>query len=134
MPLKGKDAVKRSIRGKASKLMRALLLEILARLIRRTPVDTGRARQNWNVGVNAIDRSADTDAAGRSGSGASSRGAAKILAEFEPGDVGFITNALDYVQELERGHSSQAPEGMVAVTAAEVRPLVARILAELAYE
>jgi len=37
--------------------------------------------------------------------------------------VVWISNNVDYIEELEHGHSWQAPHGMLAVTVAELREL-----------
>lgn len=131
MPLKGKDRVVEGIRERANKLVRGVALEGAARLIQRTPVDTGRARGNWNVAVGEIDPTHSMDFEDPQGSAALQGAQAVILGEFEAGDRLYLTNSLPYVPELERGHSKQAPQGMVAVTASEMRPLVKKVLAEL---
>lgn len=132
MPLRGKEAYKRRIRERSDKLVRAVGLEAHRRLIRRTPVDTGRAKGNWNVGVGEPDRSEDPESKDRSGGQALQRGASRILAQFRAGDRLFLTNAVPYVPELEKGSSKQAPNGMIAVTVAEMRPLVSRVAAKIA--
>lgn len=132
MRLKGRPEFSERIRRKADALCRGVLLEVHGRLIRRTPVDTGRARGNWNVGVNQIDRSVADENMDPSGRTSIQVGQATILADFKAGDVGYVTNGLPYIPALEDGSSQQAPEGMVKVTAAEVRPLVGKILAEVA--
>jgi len=47
------------------------------------------------------------------------RARASWFYELEP-DVGTIYNTVDYILELENGSSKQAPEGMVAITLAEM--------------
>jgi len=146
MPLKGKESLKKRLHDRSDKLVRGVALEAHGRIIRRTPVDTGRARGNWNIGVNAIDRSVDgetKDSSRKKGgktkrraSGAAQKsiqgGQGKILGDFQAGDRLFITNALPYVPDLEKGSSKQAPQGMVAVTKAEMKPLISRVLARIA--
>lgn len=132
MPIRGKDAFKARLRDKSDKLVRGVALEAHGRIMRRTPVDKGRARNNWNVSIGSIDRSYDESLRGRGGQHALQEGQRVILGRFRPGDVLYITNSLPYVPELERGHSKQAPQGMVAVTAAEMGPLVSRVLASIA--
>lgn len=133
MGLKGKDQAKRNIRGNANKYCRALGLEALRRIVRRTPVDKGVARANWNVAVGAPDRSVH-DGTDKGGGETVQKGASVVLGDFKAGQRLFITNAVDYVRELEHGSSKQAPEGMVAVTAAEIAPLSAQIAAKIAME
>lgn len=129
MPLKNKDQWKKNLRKRANALCRGVLLEAHGRLIRRTPVRTGRAKGNWNVGVGTIDRSTNED---RRQAEALSEGQAVILGRFKAGDRAFITNSLPYIPNLEDGSSKQAPQGMVKVTVAEMKPLVSRVAAAVA--
>lgn len=105
-------------------------------IVRKTPVDTGRARANWNISVGHPDTSTTT----------STRKSPKSMSSLpDPkGDESiFICNNLDYIEKLEyggfpnppkkgtynkktksyeirsqNGYSKQAPEGMVGVTLA----------------
>lgn len=132
---------------RARLLHRRLHLEVLTRVVKRTPVDTGRARNNWqsSIGspatgvVDAIDEkikagsaadvkdfSADSILSGKR-RGRPSKDLGPIIAsgeaalrDIKPFDVSFISNNLPYAEALENGHSKQAPEGMVSVTLAEL--------------
>lgn len=130
MPLKGKERVATKLKDKSNKLVRAVGLEALGRLIRRTPVDEGRARGNWNVAVGDVDPTHDMDFLDPQGT-AALQGGQQVIGEFQAGERLFLTNSVPYVPELERGHSRQAPQGMVSVTAAEMRPLVSQVVARL---
>jgi hypothetical protein len=130
MPLKGKDRVATKLKDKADRLVRGVALESLGRLIRRTPVDTGRARGNWNVAIGSTDPTHDMEFLDPQGT-AALQGGQQVIGEFRAGERLFLTNSVPYVEELERGHSKQAPQGMVAVTAAEMRPLVSQVVAKL---
>lgn len=96
-------------------------------IVRKTPVDTGRARANWNISVGHPDTSTTS----------STRKTPKSMSSLpEPkGDESiFICNNLDYIEKLEyggfpnppkkdggktiNGFSKQAPAGMVGVTLA----------------
>ncbi len=73
-----------------------------------TPVDTGRARANWQPTVN-------TPAQGETGSGT------EASAEFGTStlnDTLYFANNLPYIEPLEQGHSQQQPNGWVRVTVA----------------
>lgn len=135
MPLRGKQAFKERLRAKSNQFCRAVALEAHGRLIRRTPRDTGRAANNWNVAIGAIDRGNDRpeDLSGR---GAMAEGLTKI-GDFGPGKQLYNTNSVSYIKALEDGSSQQAPGGMVKLTAAEIRPIVvkaARIVRQAARE
>lgn len=98
-------------------------------IIKRTPVDTGRARSNWNVSKNLPDTTV-SDSTVKS----------VTLQDVPPakGDEDYyITNNLPYIKMLEyggysknsttgktvNGFSKQAPHGMVGVTVADAQRL-----------
>ena len=96
-------------------------------IVKKTPVDTGRARANWNVSVGSPDLSTTEDTRKTPKS--------KDKMPDPNGDESiFISNNLPYITTLEyggfpnppdkdggktvNGFSKQAPEGMVGVTLA----------------
>lgn len=88
--------------------IRATLFEVGTAIIKETPVDTGRARGNWQASVNS--------AAGSEISRTSDGAAIAELnqkANAAIGNIFFFTNNLPYIRRLEYGYSKQAPEGMV---------------------
>ena len=98
-------------------MQKALALKLLAGVVNKTPVDTGRARGNWQLEIGQIPEG-ELDA----------RSAAEVTTEAEKrlADLGFaqvvwIANNLEYVTFLEDGSSTQAPEGMLSVTLQELR-------------
>lgn len=95
------------------------------RIVLKTPVDTGRARASWNISVNQPDRSVEPeipDDQKLSAGAAAKKALAKqqAIGKLGPTDEIWISNNLPYIVALERGHSRQAPAGMVAVSLAEV--------------
>ncbi|GLX91848.1 hypothetical protein Pfra02_44160 [Pseudomonas fragi] len=92
-----------------TKRVRTIALAMLQEIVLRSPVDTGRFRNNNIVSiVNPVYASTvETDA---SGAGTISRGAA-AMSGLEPYTTVFIQNNLPYAQRLEDGHSKQAPPG-----------------------
>lgn len=113
-----------------------LTLDLFNRITERTPVDTGRARQSWQVGVGSINT---TVPASRGKSTGANRGASSPpenpVATF-PGDITidgtevvYITSSLPYIESLENGNSTQAPAGMVRLSIAEVEAEIEAILA-----
>ena len=102
--------------------IRVIGLEALKRVVLKTPVDNGFARNSWFVEFGEAGVS-DTEQPDSSGELAISRGASKIAeyATMEGFPIISLYSNLVYIQELETGHSSQAPSGMVAVTAAELQ-------------
>ena len=96
-----------------------VVLEALARIVQKTPVDTGRARGNWQVGIGQP-ITTETDAKEKSGAGTLNRGVT-ALASLPPFAVVFISNNVQYIEYLENGTSKQAPKGMIMVTIEELR-------------
>lgn len=113
----------RIVNGRLDRVGRAVGFELLGRLIRVTPVDTGRAQGNWNASINREDGS--TNDARRSRA-ALSEGQAKIaaLALSRPGERLFISNGLPYIGPLNNGWSRQAPAAFIQTTVQEMRPFV----------
>lgn len=108
--LKGFEA---HVEGKVSRVVRGSIEELGDRLIERTPKDTGRAKSNWNLSLETPDPHT------------TERTDIRTLNNIEdiPREAGgfiyFVTNGLPYAPALERGHSQQAPNGMVGLTAME---------------
>ena len=115
------------VSDKMDKVGRAIGMEILGRVTNRTPVDTGRAKGNWNTSINRPDFST-SDNVDKSGASTRSRGKS-VMNGFRlgQGQTLHISNGLPYIERLEQGYSQQAPTGMVTVTIAELRDWVQRI-------
>ena len=101
---------------------RAVALELFGSIIKDTPVDTGRARGNWQTSIGApasgeVDRIGEREAISELGS---------ETGKFVDGQVIFLTNNLPYIQRLELGWSDQAPAGMVRKNIARIQQIVAK--------
>lgn len=100
------------------KLQKRIALDLLRRIVFRTPVDTGRARGNWQVNLGPSDDNAvlsvDTGGAQTLASGAA------VVAGAQPYGLITIFNNVEYITFLEGGSSRQSPTGMVEVSLAEV--------------
>ncbi len=101
-----------SMKGKVDrkdldKWFRLITLGIYKDVIIGTPVDTGRARANWQLAIgNAPQGVLDkTDKGGGTGSELG-KGSRKLKAR-SVGRSAFIVNNLGYIVALEEGHSSQ---------------------------
>jgi len=112
----GDDAKERGDR-----MTRAIVLGIYRDVILRTPVDTGRARSNWFLSINAPARgtveTADEGASkgaqsGRSASMVSSADSA-LKHGMDHAQTVYITNNLPYIKNLDDGSSQQNREGIV---------------------
>jgi len=82
-----------------------------SRLVERTPVRTGKARQGWGAGKNGFNR----NGGGR---------IVEVASSLQPGDAFTVTNTVSYIRPLDTGWSAQAPAGMVDPTVVEWRSIV----------
>jgi len=106
-----------SIQGKLEKAKRATALEVLKNVVFLTPVDTGRARANWFVGVggpNTERKDTNPGAKGNQGfAGSFEQGKRKILTTPAIGQDIYLSNNLPYISKLNEGSSDQQPAGFV---------------------
>lgn len=102
-------------------LMRSVMLTGLTSLVLMTPVDTGRARGNWIVSLGAASYRYQDTSLDPSGSSSIAEGLANAAAlKSDPFALVYIQNNLPYIEALEDGSSTQAPNGMVTVTIAKL--------------
>lgn len=112
----------REVEREQNKRLRATALQALSGVIERSPVDTGAFRSNNRLSVGSTDTGYDLDA-----SSSAPRGATNGVEAFDDGlriigqvnkafDVIYIQNNLPYAEEIENGSSTQAPQGVYAVT------------------
>ena len=113
--------------GSFEKVVRKTCFDLYTRIIKRTPVDTGRAKASWGIGTE------HSDAVAPKG-----EYAVTDLEHYSPSDIssamtsssgGFtftvdddqviIYNNVEYIADLENGSSQQALSGMVALSLAE---------------
>jgi hypothetical protein len=93
------------------------------RVIVLSPVKTGQFADNWFYGL----MTPDTRTHGPTGARAINN--IEEMPEQPFGFIHYLSNALPYGPALERGSSTQAPQGMVGVLAIEWPSMVARIAA-----
>ena len=117
--------------GQAAALVKKIVLELFTRVMKRTPVDTGNARVNWELGVDEVGNTTAT-ATLVEGENQISQQAFLVglaeLARYKPGQTIYITNNVEYIEILENGGSQQAPQGMVMITAREFQSIVSEII------
>jgi len=100
--------------------------DLLAKIVKRTPVDTGRMRSSWAVSLSEP-----------SGYMPDKEGPF-FDAQF-PTTIGPITGKttlwivsnLVYAEPLENGHSKQSPQGMVKISVAEVAAEITTIMGQI---
>ncbi len=121
---KALDAAMTALPEHANTIKIRTALDLMNRIVLKTPVDTGRARGNWQL----TQRSPAEDMVPETSANVSSSETppSAILKEAEQtasgsqlGDDIWISNNLPYIEALEEGHSQQAPHGMVALSLAE---------------
>ena len=105
--------------GIPEKIVRGTLLGLTSRIIKRSPVDTGRFRNNWNASINSMNQTT-TETVDRSGASAINKARATINT-LEMGSTFYLSNNLPYAQRLEYGWSDQAPRGMLRISVAELQ-------------
>lgn len=104
--------------GGAGRIRRAVAIELLSSVVLDTPVDTGRARGNWQT-------TTKRPAQGTTERSDSDGGMVvnEIVSQVSD-DVIYMTNNLPYIQRLEEGYSGQAPAGMVRKNAARIQRII----------
>lgn len=104
--------------GSIHRATRKLALEALRRVVLKTPVDTGRARGNWQTTIGRP-ATGQTEATDPSGGQTISRGS-QVIGQAPIFRPITLANNLPYIERLESGSSQQAPNGMVATTVSEL--------------
>ena len=111
-------------------VVKKISLQVFTGVVKKTPVDTGRARANWVISVE-VPSSAPPLPDGKTFSGQEATAFANKelveLSKIKPFSNVFISNNMPYIEVLEDGSSDQAPEGMLAVTLTEVERDIKRI-------
>lgn len=104
----------------AERAVAKLTVQAFQGIVTKTPVDTGRARGNWNLSSGSPDT--ETDESATSSRSAMQVKKAKSVASVavRVGKDIYITNNLPYIRRLEYGHSQQS-EAMVRRTMSEIR-------------
>lgn len=106
-------------------VVQKVAMEAFKRVIFRTPVDTGRARANWGCTIGKPRAPMQIESIDKSGSATTAAMAATVQGMKGDGSV-FLVNNLPYIHELEKGSSTQSPQGMVGVTLIEMIGIASR--------
>ena len=105
---------------------RAIVLELFGSVIKDTPVDTGRAKGNWQTSMDSP-ATGETD---RKGEGPALAEVSQQTASFGAGKVIYLSNGLPYILRLEYGWSKQQPGGMVRRNVARIQSIVKKAVSE----
>jgi hypothetical protein len=126
-------------------LHKVIAIEALKGVVLKTPADTGTARGNWNLEINAISGAVNLEEKAKTGGATIAKGLT-ILSGLKPRQLVTISNNVPYIFVLEDGgfippdpgpsedkrigrrgeilvrggFSVQAPHGMVQITATEL--------------
>lgn len=106
---------------------KAVTIKLFNSVIRDTPVDTGRARGNWQCSngtpkKSEINRS-DQIAIKQPGGEAEDEVINTVMPSI-PDSTVYLTNNLPYAEKLELGGSDQAPGGMVRKNMARIEQII----------
>lgn len=105
------------------KLLRVTVLETDSKLKLQSPVDTGRFRVSWQIGMNAANGEPMPE--GSYGAGITPpKGSNYQPGQEKLGNYYSVHNNLPYAEPLAQGHSKQAPAGWVDRTAREMQRFV----------
>lgn len=122
------DKVAGALTDDVNALVASIVEAVQYEIVKRTPVDTGRARSNFVVRLNTPFRLtykpySPYRSRYRGGSGGSIGETANlqaavaqargVMARRKPDDVVYITNNLPYIARLNEGYSQQSPRGFV---------------------
>ncbi len=99
----------------APKFIRKIALELLKKVTMKSPVDTGRFRANWMVGIGGADETTTENTV----NDAMMRGSI-VLTGYKTLKQIHISNNLPYAAALEHGHSQQAPLGVAEISVEEI--------------
>lgn len=112
-----------------SMTVRASTLQTLRRVLELSPVDTGRFRGNWMLGLGGAPEGSNPARVDKEGDRTLAELTAQVAA-YKIGDTISVRNNLPYAVRLEYGHSKlQAPNGMVRIAVREFPGVVARVAA-----
>lgn len=103
------DGAKKELFDRMSKITIAAGIQMFNNIIIETPVDTGRARGNWQASINQPIYTELTSAASIS----RQENIAQHFVNYKVTDTAYLTNNLSYIESLEYGSSDQRPNGWV---------------------
>ena len=122
-----------NVERNADRLVKQTALAVDQSVVLASPVDTGRFRSNWRVGLGApVEGEIEAHAPGQDGSTASANTQGALghaqteIAKRQPGQTVWISNPLPYGPRLNAGHSGQAPAGFVETAVREGVEVVRR--------
>ena len=114
------QSVEHNSREGVKRIARATVIE----LINRTPVDTGQAASNWQVGLGSFPAGPKF---GFTDIPAARALALAMIEQRQAGQNVYISNLLPYIGRLNAGYSAQAPAGFVENALVQARAIARNI-------
>jgi len=103
---------------------RKVCLDLSKGVIVKTPIDTGRAKGNWQAAIGEYPTQ-ELNVEDKQGTQTINK-ATMQANKLQRGDTFYLVNNLPYIAPLEVGWSQQAPQGMVRLTLREYPQIVER--------
>ena len=114
------DKISLNLKGYAEEMVRGTLFALSSRIIKESPVNTGRFRGNWQASLNAP-KQGKMQRLDKSGAGAIND-MSSVVMSLDMGQTFYLTNNLPYARRLEYGsHSKQAPSGFLRINVMRVQ-------------
>ena len=118
--------IARITRKNVSKVMQIATVEFYRQVIIATPVDTGRARNGWNITVGTPSEIIPPE--GNYAMPNIAQHGYETIISVSPDQVIYITNRVHYIEKLNKGSSKQAPAMFVELSAGRVQSGVAKLV------
>ncbi len=120
---------------KGTTVLKKIAFDAYTGVTKKSPVDTGRFRASWQLGVNTVDLT--TASEGKEHGGTKGVAGPRLVpsgtSAIKWGDEINITNNLPYARDLENGSSKQAsgPNAILGRTLIEMRETIQKALRKL---
>lgn len=108
-----------NLAGYAEEMVRGTLFSLANRIIKESPVDTGRFRGNWQASLNTP-KQGKLQRLDKSGASAINDMSSVVMG-LNMGQTFYLTNNLPYARRLEYGYSKQAPSGFLRINVMRVQ-------------
>ncbi|MCP4336474.1 MAG: hypothetical protein GY679_01325 [Mycoplasma sp.] len=111
--------------------VKKITIDLFSSIIKKTPVDLGTAKNNWQASIGSP-KTSIIEGTDKTGGPTIQKMTKEVLkANFLNDDTVYLSNNLPYIEVLEDGSSTWAPEGMIKTSIAEFDGLVKKEDAKL---
>lgn len=107
------EIAKRKVESETLRVLTRVAMVANQTLVYATPVDTGRARGNWFVGLDSPVTQKQENNFDPTGASTVGQNNSIINSNKKAFRTIYISNNLGYIEALNKGHSKQAPPGYV---------------------